>query len=788
MRFFKFSTLLLLLLALTSSANASNSDSLDVLHYDISIDTLINGITVKKIKAHTNVQLVSTVNSLTTISLDLLHFTIDSIKVNGVVTPYSYDDTLLVISPASVPTLGDTVDVTVWYQGRSPLDAGGFGGLYFVTGNIFNLGVGLTTLPHTYGRSVFPCKDNFTDRAYFDFHVRTLNNQTAICNGKLQSAFNNGDGTTTWNWKLRDPIPTYLASFAVAGYAHVANSFVSTTGDTIPFDIYAAAADTTNAKTQSQNLMAGVAAFENRFGPFRWERLGYVIVNQPVTGSVGAMEHATNIAYPRVLLNQGQGYETIWAHEASHHWFGDLVTCDKVEEMWINEGWASYCEAIFEESVYGVQAYKDYIRSTHADVLRRAHHEDGGYQALSNMPEAYTYGRTTYSKGMTVVHSMRSQVGDNHFFTGVQNYLANHQYDDVNSDTLRLALEAASGQNLQNWFDAWVHEPGYSHISMDSFYHYPGGLDHYYMFFKQQLKGGATTYNDSLIVPIRILGANWERLDTNVVITGPTDSIHIGWMIVPVAIIIDPEEKLADATTDNYKTIKTTGTKAYAQTYADVLVDSVPDSAWIQVTHHWIAPDSFWAPQPGLKLSDSRYWTVDGILPASLRARLKFYYNGSTNISAGLLDNTWMTNAEDSLVLFYRPDARQDWTLVQNFTRNVGSPADKTGNIVAGELRRGDYALGEYDNFHTAIAPVANLAIKVYPNPNDGKFYLDLPSPNGKFTIRMVDGEGNLVQQLAVENQVTVALQQSYLAAGWYLVTVTDESGKSGFQRILIEK
>jgi aminopeptidase N len=433
--------LLLALLLAGIQVRATNSDSIDVLTYAIHIDTISNTTTLKTMRAHTTLRVVSTVASLSTITLDLLRFTVDSVLVNGQITPFSYNDTLLALHPNPAPSLGDTVDITVWYNGRSPLDAVGFGGVYYVNNAIFNLGVGLTTDPHVYGRSWFPCKDNFVDRAYYDFYVRVDSNLSAICNGTLQTQTNSGGASKTWHWKLRDNIPTYLASFAVAPYKHVERDFISITGDTLPYDIYALAADTAAAKTQAQRLLTGVSAYENLFGPYLWERLGFVIVAQPLTGSVGAMEHATNVAFPRVLLSQGQSYETIWAHEASHHWFGDLVTCANEGDMWLNEGWASFCESIFEEAAYGFTTYKNYNRSTHAEVLRRAHVDDGGYQPLSAMPHAYTYGRTTYSRGALVAHTIRGQLGDARFFPAVTQYLDDHRWSHVTSDTLMLSLE-----------------------------------------------------------------------------------------------------------------------------------------------------------------------------------------------------------------------------------------------------------------------------------------------------------------------------------------------------------
>ena len=208
----------------------------------------------------------------------------------------------------------------------------------------------------------------------------------------------------------------------------------------------------------------------------------------------------------------------------------------------------------------------------------------------------------------------------------------------------------------------------------------------------------------------------------------------------------------------------------------------------MQVTHNWVAPDSFWSPRPGIKLSNSRYWTVRGIFPSGFHTQGKFFYNGTNSQTAGLLDHTWMTNGEDSLLLFYRPSAAHDWQQVTNFQRNTGSPADKIGNLQAFDLLPGDYALGTYEDFAAASPEPAGLALKVYPNPNDGRFQLELPMPTGKYEVRMCDGDGQLLHVETVENQATVALEKAYLASGWYLVTIHDEAGRVGSQRILIQR
>ena len=112
------------------------------------------------------------------------------------------------------------------------------------------------------------------------------------------------------------------------------------------------------------------------------------------------MEHATNIAYPRYAIANGdKTSETLFAHELAHHWWGNTITCKTQEDMWLNEGWASYSERLFLEAVYGKKAYEDDIEANHHSVLQFAHVLDEAVLPVSGIGHANTYGRHVYDKG-----------------------------------------------------------------------------------------------------------------------------------------------------------------------------------------------------------------------------------------------------------------------------------------------------------------------------------------------------------------------------------------------------
>ncbi|MEM9025246.1 MAG: M1 family metallopeptidase, partial [Bacteroidota bacterium] len=328
----------------------------------------------------------------------------------------------------------------------------------------FNLGVGFDANPHNYGRVWFPCFDNFVERATYDLFFTTSNGRVATSNGALIAEQDLGNGLLQRHWRMDEAIPTYLTCVAVSNYATVAQTFNGINGP-VPIRLYAPAGDTNAVKNSFQNLPDALEAFETAFGPHRWNKVGYSMVP---FGS-GAMEHASNIAYPLSAANGSLAQETLMAHELAHSWWGNLVTCETAGDMWINEGMASFLELVFLEHVYGRDRYISTVNSDHLSLLRYAHHQEGGFRSLTNMPHEYTYGDHTYVKGSIVAHTLRGYMGDAQFYPALRTFLDNNQYQSVNATQLRDELSATSGMDLTDFFDGWVLNGGWPHFAIDSF-------------------------------------------------------------------------------------------------------------------------------------------------------------------------------------------------------------------------------------------------------------------------------------------------------------------------------
>ena len=749
--------------------SSQTADSLHVISYDIHLD--ITDFTYNTISGYTIVKVNPKVSGINKILLDLLSLHVDSVKYYGALHPFLYDDTLLALPLPSAIGTSDTIDITVYYHG-APVADSYWGGFSFSGGTAYNLGVAFVAVPHCFGRVWFPCIDDFKDRSFYSCHITTPSDKMAVCGGTLLSSTPNGNGTITWNWKLSSPVPTYLASVAVSNYTAYTDVYHGIERD-IPIAIYVAPQDTAKARASFIHLKNILSIFEQHFGPYLWERVGYVGV--PFNG--GAMEHATNIAYPNACITGDLSYEDLYAHELSHHWFGDLATCYRAEEMWLNEGWARFCELFYTEALYGKENYKNGIRSNHRKVIQFNHIEDGSYLALSDIPMQVTYGSTVYDKGADVVHSLRNYMGDGQFFRNVKLYLDSNRFTDVSIAKLGSFLQRHSGQNINGFFADWVYQPGFVHYSIDSF---PVRNDSSTItarvYIRQRTLGGSALHtNDSL--EITFMDNGWHSFTRKIAISGAFSSNEIEIPFVPTIAIADLEEKVSDATTDCYKTIKATGLKTFDNTQFTMDVQSVTDSAFVRVEHSLVAPDYTLADSSIYRISDYRYWKIDGIFPNGFSAKGRFNYNRSkpTYISSstqGWLDHGLLltTGSADSLVLLYRRNTSEKWRIC-NFTKTGGSIS---GYLTAVHLTPGEYTLGigkpNLSNIEPSQGKESGLLI--YPNPARQEVHI---AYGLSFTNAVIyDNNGRMVENIRLKPGEKSFTWYAANRGGTFIVKVTN--------------
>lgn len=774
----------------------TRSDSIDI--KNIKLDLSFANFSAKTLFGKTTLSIESKRQNVAGIELDLLKLSVDSVLLNNQPIAFTYNDSVIGIRFPQPLTPQQAAVIQVFYHGTPYQNPADFGGFYWNATYAFNIGVSFLADPPNYGKVWFPCFDNFVERSKFQFSVTTDSTQAAFCNGTLDSTSTKGS-SKLWHWSLHEEIPTYLAGIAVSDYKTLSDTVIGANG-VIPIKLIARASDTTKLKNSFIHLKDAFHIFEKKFGPYRFEKIGYVVV----PFNAGAMEHATNIAYMQALVNGYTQYESTMAHELSHHWFGDLATCETAGDMWLNEGWARYCESIFFENLYNKERANQDLRKSHEGVLRLAHIEDSTYWSVANIPHQYTYARQSiYEHGSLATHTLRTYMGDSLFFHCVTEYLNANSFTHVNSNTLKTFLSQCSGIDLTDFFNDWVYAPGYANFTIADKRIKELGAGNFEVSVNivQQLNH-APHYYKNVPVEVSFFDAYGQREVRTVKVSNACTQASFFLGYAPVFIALDYDEKLEDATTDEVRFVKSSGTYDFGTAKFILNPKNGTDSSLTRIEHHWVSPIPTGAVPAGYRLSDYRYWTVDGIWKDDFATDAKINYNGSASLANGYLDNSFINGSEDSLVVLYRESRNDIWRLVESFTLStLSSKTDKIGSITIFNLLRGDYTLALKDPTITAElipTPICNAlsiedefletpGFEVYPNPlNSDELNVEMSKTDYFNQCSIYDFLGMKVVDREIkptQQRFMVPLQG--LPKGVYIINLKNKKGITSSQKII---
>ena len=792
-----FALLILLNCYAQAQSPEDRSDTLDIIKYDVNLRVDQDS---QSISGYTTVKLTPKFNMVNSISLDLLMLNIDSITHNNQNVSFSYNDTLIRISTSTF-NIGDTLSYTIHYNGNPVKDNSGWGGFYWSGSYAYNLGVAFEASPHNYGRIWHPCFDNFKERAYYNINIRTAGDRMGTSNGLLIDTVNHSNGDITWQWSSSVPIPSYLACMHVADYTSVNYNFIGSER-IIPVQLFARPSDTNNLKTAFQNLILNLEAFEYYYGPYQFDKVGYSLV--PFTG--GAMEHASNISYPVIMANSGLAYETLMAHELSHHWWGNLVTCDSKEEMWLNEGMASYSELLFLEYVYGKERMQEEFNKVLESVLHFAHVNDGQYRAIQGIPHEYTYSTHVYSKGALVAHTLRNYLGDSIYFPAISQFLLDSSLKAINSYSLQNYLEDFTNKDLDHFFEPWVFSKGFADFSIASWSSTQNNEKFDCKVKIHQRLNNAPDYYNKVPLEVCFIDESWSVHKRNVFLTGACGEYDFTMDFDPVMIVLDADHKIAGSCILDSKVINKSGFNNFPLLQLKVKIDNVTDSSFIYIEHHYSPPEKFKSPIKNVHLSQYRYWKISGDSKGLLEGYLDFSFDGSLSTTNGYLDEKLITNAEDSMLLLYRADDNDDWSIINDVQiYNLGSNMDGKGSIRTTEIKFGEFTLGIYD--HDKQDSVINIpdncinqtfikktnvqnteTVKVFPNPSKG--HINITSKEHAIkSITCIDSSGKSVSiPLKRRHNKHYLLKLSKIAVGMYLLEIKLENGRTHKESVLISR
>ena len=765
--------------AMPPGAPDGRSDSIDIQHTRIELDVAnppqIAGATTLKLKIKASL--------VSGIRLDLEGLTVDSVVAGNTQTAFTHTGSSLLVNFPATLAAGDSLQLKIVYHGTPVTDDSGWGGVLNQNGYFYNLGVGFAADPHSFGRAWFPCFDNFVERCSFEFIIISSASKPAYCNGALISDTALPGGLIQRYWKLDEEIPSYLACFASGPYTSFKRNYPGMNG-AIPVEIAAVASDTNKVAGTFQHLPQAITAFEHWFGPYHWNKIGYSLV--PFNS--GAMEHATNIAIIRAAIDGTVGMETLWAHELSHHWWGDLATCTTPEDMWLNEGWAVYSEHLFTEAIYGETAYKKAVRDNFLNVLQNTHVNEDGYRAVSGLPHDLTYGDHVYKKGAVVAHNLRGYLGDSLFRAGIQYALETTQFDDWSSADFRDKLETATGRNLDPFFDDWVFNGGFTHFSVDSFAVQPvGNQYHVTVYIKQKLRGAPHFYQQAPL-ECTFVDANWQHHDQTAIVSGESSVLEFDLPFQPQFVWLNTNLKLTLAQADKELVLTGPGQYSFSPAKMDVKVDALQDSALLRVEYHFAMPDTAGTANPVHYKLTNRYWTVSGDLPDSFDATANIFYDGRGALDQ--LDHELFAQtsaSEDSLRLLYRSGPGQAWQEFPNYFKNMlNSTTDRWGFVRIEQLVPGEYTFAKgVSTVSTSEVRQYNFNVKVSPNPARHVLRVKADEPFEK--AMLINADGAQVQDWSFMPSKEAELNLTRQSGGNYWLILTGKSGTSSCSVIILE-
>ena len=415
----------------------------DAVSYTLDIN--IHDVKTSDLSAITTIDAVAT-QDLSQFNLDFAGFEITSLTVNGEMAEFERKGQELTIIPAQMLANGEAFTTTVEYQGiPTPMTSKV---LPFPTGWIvYENGIFVLSEPDG-SASFFPVNDHPLDKATYTIIVTVPKPYEVAANGVLGETKDNGE-TTTYSFTVRDPMASYLTTINV----HDFNLETMESESGIPIRNYYAATlpDNINEPFERQGEM--IDYFSELFGPYPFEVYGALVMD---TEFGAALENQTMSIFgvDMVDLDDIEGTEAVVAHELAHQWFGDSVSVGDWSSIWLNEGFATYGEALWVEYDYGSEGLNEWV----TDVYNEVKAYPDFYPPPGDPASNDLFNGGVYLRGGLTLHALRLEVGDDAFFEIVRTYYDRYKFGNAVTEDFIAVAEEISGKDLDDFFNAWLYD------------------------------------------------------------------------------------------------------------------------------------------------------------------------------------------------------------------------------------------------------------------------------------------------------------------------------------------
>ncbi len=746
---------MVLLLALATKAQTSG-ESIDVSHYEIHVWDF--DFANRTLQGETFVNFTTTAE-ISSVVLELKSLTVTDVTGNYEIESFGQDgDLLTIVFDGPVP-FGVVATLDIHYSGSTFSETWG-GVEWWGSDRVYNLGVGFDSQPHNLGKTWFPCVDNFTDKATYDVYITTTNDKKAICGGNHIETIDNGDGTSTWHWSTQQEISTYHISFAVGNYELYEDVYEGIERD-IPIEVYALPSQMNSVPGTFVHIKEITRFFEENLGPYPFNRIGYV------STSKGCMEHTDNIAFASSIIDGTTSGEEYVAHELSHMWSGNLVTCSTAGDMWLNEGFAQFWGAFYEVGVYG----ESHFQNTMSGMVNNATiwcNNSIHWMPLNNMPLNMTYDSdAVYNRGAVIVNTMMNYMGRENFLAAMRQYFQQYAYQAASSEDLCEALTQYSGIDMHGFFDTYVYSSGMPHLYavIKSVEQVGNGYDVTVDLRYQHI--GDTHIGQHNVYELTFIGPEFQLETARAVWDGLHDEATFSVGFEPVGLLADFHNGWLDGKTQKNMMLKSTSSQSFA--YVTAQATSLTDSVFFSVENHLVGP--YDDPLiPNLTLSSKHFWTVNRYDFGE--ANVEAWFDYSKNNDGDIIETQ-----NDSATLLYRKNASEPWHEIP-YTLYAGSTW-RVGRFVIDDVQSGEYAiavwdkeaLGEEEHF------MPEQRMQVFPNPAQGNVNISWGEPaNGQ--IRIANADGKELKNIRFSQTDHVSLPIGDLPQGCFTVSRLDEAGK----------
>ena len=432
-----------------TDSTVRRSRDFNVVHYRLELSFDEKG---KKVEGAITVTLTPLSGPLDSVVLDAVAMEIRSAKLaTGQALEFHNRSPELAILLNRRWEMGETLAVRIAYSCKPEK------GLYFIVkdssgtawdGQIWSQGEDMDN------RYWFPCYDYPNDKATSEVIATVREEYTLLSNGRLIAERHDPvRKTRTFHWKEEKPHSSYLIMIAAGRYAITRDMYRN-----IPLLYYMYPKDSVNVQATFGNTAAMIRFFESETGvPYPWEKFAQIIIDEFMWGG---MENTTAVTLNDATVVDSRSAADfpsggVISHELAHQWWGDLVTCRDWRHLWLNEGFATYFEWLYTQASKGKDE-QQYERIAASFGIRRNDRQNGRHPVVSSSNES----ANLYERGAWVLFMLRDLLGDEAFHLGLHAYLTRYSYACAETNELKLALEDATGQNLDWFFDQWLYKAG----------------------------------------------------------------------------------------------------------------------------------------------------------------------------------------------------------------------------------------------------------------------------------------------------------------------------------------